>query len=200
MEHPISGSVLRRTAMYLAYLKSLDNLPDFVSAPMIAEALQLGQEQVRKDLAKIARPGQTKVGRETKALIRDMEQAVGLRKPLEAVLMGRADFLPWLEVQCADRLRLARCFPEETPPSEITAFCRENQITLAIVNVGPERLCDTAQALESSGVRAIWNFSSVPLAAREGMLIQNESLTPSLSVLSYYLANSPGNPTDMSGF
>ena len=52
-------------------------------------------------------------------------------------------------------------------------------------NVSPDLLYSTAEILERGGVRFIWNFSSVPMAAREGMLVQNEYLLPALAVFSH---------------
>ena len=62
MKKSLSSATLRRMTTYLAYLRSIsERLPQYVSATMIASALHLGDVQVRKDLAKAAGPGHTKI-------------------------------------------------------------------------------------------------------------------------------------------
>ena len=48
----ISNSVLKRLPVYLSYLKSLpEDAPENISATTLAAALNMGEVQVRKDLA-----------------------------------------------------------------------------------------------------------------------------------------------------
>lgn len=197
MKRSISNLALRRMTTYLAYLQSLPpSSPKYVSATMIANALQLGDVQVRKDLAKIARPGHTKVGREKAELISDLARSIGLDQPVTAVLIGKDDFLPWFFHQCADRISIAAQFLEETTPktdalplSELPRFCRACPVQIGILNVSSDKLYPAAELLTECGVGAIWNFSPVPLAPREGVVIQNETLLPTLGMLSYHAAN-----------
>ncbi len=190
MKKSLSSATLRRMTTYLAYLRSIsERLPQYVSATMIASALHLGDVQVRKDLAKAAGPGHTKIGRDKAELIRGIEQSIGLDRPMRAVLVGSEDFLPWLVTQCGSHLMLLGCFgkneADAMPMAQLSAFCKGNRIQIGIVNVSPDLLYSTAEILERGGVRFIWNFSSVPMAAREGMLVQNEYLLPALAVFSH---------------
>ena len=74
----ISQPTLRRLPRYLSYLKSLgENAPEYISATGIAEALGLGQVQVRKDLALVSSGGRPKIGYNRAALIADIEQFLG---------------------------------------------------------------------------------------------------------------------------
>ena len=58
MEKKISKFVLKRLPGYLAYLKSLpDTAPEHISATTLANALGMGQVQVRKDLAMVSDGG-----------------------------------------------------------------------------------------------------------------------------------------------
>lgn len=195
MKRSISNLALRRMTAYLAYLKSLpEDSPKNVSATMIANALQLGDVQVRKDLAKIARPGHTKVGRDKAELIWDIERCIGLDKPVTAVLIGTDDFLPWFSHQCGDRVVISARFSADPISqgkdtmalSELPRFCRDHPTQIGILNVSSDMLYPAADLLAESGVRAIWNFSPVPLESREGVVIQNENLLPTLGILSYY--------------
>ena len=59
----ISKATLGRLPRYYAYLKSVyGGADEYISASAIADALSLGEAQVRKDLAFITTSGKPKVG------------------------------------------------------------------------------------------------------------------------------------------
>ena len=59
----ISQSVLKRLPGYLAYLKSLPEATSpHISATALANALGMGEVQVRKDLAMVSDGGRPKIG------------------------------------------------------------------------------------------------------------------------------------------
>ena len=85
----VSKFVLKRLPAYLAYLKSLpDTAPDHISATTLANALGMGQVQVRKDLAIVSDGGRPKIGYLRKDLINDIEQFLGYDNTTDAVLIG----------------------------------------------------------------------------------------------------------------
>ena len=58
MTQNISKHTLQRLPMYLSYIKGLpEDAPKNISATTIAEALQLNDVQVRKDLASVSSSG-----------------------------------------------------------------------------------------------------------------------------------------------
>lgn len=74
----ISKSVMYRLPRYLMYLKAMpEDSPANISATMLANALNMGEVQVRKDLALVSDGGRPKVGYNRKALIDDIEQFFG---------------------------------------------------------------------------------------------------------------------------
>ena len=85
----ISKATLGRIPQYLQYLKSVqrDNNAT-ISATSIAKALELGDVQVRKDLAAISGAGRPKIGYEINALISDLERHLGRENLINAVLVG----------------------------------------------------------------------------------------------------------------
>ena len=69
MTQNISKHTLQRLPMYLSYIKGLpEDAPKNISATTIAEALQLNDVQVRKDLASVSSSGKPKVGYNVKDL------------------------------------------------------------------------------------------------------------------------------------
>ena len=84
MEHDVkvSKAVLKRLPGYLAYLKSLpESAPANISATALANALDMGEVQVRKDLAIVSDGGRPKVGYQREALIDDIEQFWAMTTP-----------------------------------------------------------------------------------------------------------------------
>ena len=85
----ISKQTLQRLPTYLTYLKSL--APEkgrTISASAIAAALDLGEVQVRKDLAAVSVAGKPKIGYLVSDLVRDLEHFLGYGTCNRAVLAG----------------------------------------------------------------------------------------------------------------
>ena len=85
----ISKSVLKRLPGYLAYLKSNpDSAAPIISATALANALGMGEVQVRKDLAMVSAGGRPKIGYRRESLIEDIVQFLGYDNTTDAVLIG----------------------------------------------------------------------------------------------------------------
>ena len=74
----ISKAVLKRLPGYLSYLQ---NMPEgsgtHISATSLANALGMGEVQVRKDLALVSDGGRPKIGYLRESLIEDISQFLG---------------------------------------------------------------------------------------------------------------------------
>ena len=85
----VSKSVLKRLPGYLAYLKGLpEGSMPYISATALANALGMGEVQVRKDLAMVSDGGRPKIGYQRDRLIDDIEQFLGYDNTTAAVLIG----------------------------------------------------------------------------------------------------------------
>ena len=85
----ISKSVLKRLPGYLSYLKSLpEGTATYISATALANALGMGEVQVRKDLAMVSEGGRPKVGYLRERLMEDISQFLGYDNTTEAILIG----------------------------------------------------------------------------------------------------------------
>ena len=87
MTTAISKATLQRLPIYLNFLKSMPEAPEYISATTLANALRLGEVQVRKDLACISDAGKPKVGYMTKDLVAALENYLG-NDVNDAVLVG----------------------------------------------------------------------------------------------------------------
>ena len=89
MQKKISKAVLKRLPGYLSYLKGIsDSESPYISATALANALGMGDVQVRKDLAMVSDGGRPKVGYLRESLIEDIEQFLGYDNTTDAVLIG----------------------------------------------------------------------------------------------------------------
>ncbi len=199
----ISKSVLKRLPGYLAYLKSLpsDGYP-YISATALANALGMGEVQVRKDLAMVSDGGRPKIGYQRLALIDDIEQFLGYDNTTDAVLIGAgrlgqallgySGFDAYgLNILAAFDISPATSTSDSGkqiyPISQLEDFCRTNKVLMGIITVPVKQAQAVCDQLIGCGIKAIWNFAPTHLDVAENILVQNENMATSLAVLSMHL-------------
>lgn len=199
----ISKFVLKRLPGYLDYLKSLpDDAPPHISATTLANALGMGQVQVRKDLAMVSDGGRPKIGYLRTALIDDIEQFLGYDNTTDAVLigagklgqalMGYKGFDEYgLNILAAFDANPKSDRTDEGKPiyhvSQLAQFCRENKVLMGIITVPADHAQTVADQLIAGGIKAIWNFAPTHLEVPGNILVQYENMATSLAVLSVHL-------------
>ena len=199
----ISNFVLKRLPGYLSYLKSLpEDSPAHISATTLANALGMGQVQVRKDLAMVSDGGRPKIGYLRKELIADIEQFLGYDNTTDAVLIGAGKLGQALmgykgfEEYGLNILAAFDANPDlettrEGRPiyhiSELTEYCRGNKVLMGIITVPAEHAQSVADQLISGGIKAIWTFAPTHLEVPGNILVQYENMATSLAVLSVHL-------------
>ena len=199
----ISKSVLKRLPGYLAYLKSMpESAPPHISATALANALGMGEVQVRKDLAMVSDGGRPKIGYLRESLIDDIEQFLGYDNTTDAVLIGAGklgqalmaykgfdDY--GLNILAAFDARPQMERTDEGKPvyhiSKLEHFCRSNKVLMGIITVPAESAQQVADQLIACGIKAIWNFAPTHLDVPGNILIQSENMATSLAVLSVHL-------------
>ena len=176
----ISKSVLKRLPGYLSYLKSLpESAPSHISATALANALGMGEVQVRKDLALVSDGGRPKVGYLREALIDDIEQFLGYDNTTDAVLIGAGKL---------GRALMAYNGFSEYGLNILAAFdVHPKTEKMGIITVPAEAAQEVADQLIAEGIKAIWNFAPVHLDVPSSILVQNENMATSLAVLSVHL-------------
>lgn len=203
-QRPIPLLTLRRMPEYLRYLKSLP--PDGaknISATAISGALHLNDVQVRKDLAAVSSGGKPKIGYMIEDLIQDIEQRLGYDSTNTAVLVGVGNLGRALLSYGGFRkygLEIVAAFDSDTAvigktigakrvmgAGHLRNLCERMQIKLGVIAVTEESAQAICDELICAGVRAIWNFVPVHLNAPQDVLVQNEDMAYSLSMLSQHL-------------
>ena len=199
----ISKSVLKRLPGYLAYLKSIpDSAAPNISATALANALGMGEVQVRKDLAMVSDGGRPKIGYRRESLIEDIEQFLGDDNSTDAVLIGAGklgqallDYKGFdaygLIILAAFDLNPAIDKTESGKPvlpmDKLESFCRGHKVLMGVITVPAANAQQVCDQLISSGIKAIWNFTNTHLDVPANILVQNENMATSLAVLSMHL-------------
>lgn len=199
----ISKFVLKRLPGYLAHLKSLpEDAPAHISATTLANALGMGQVQVRKDLALVSDGGRPKIGYLRRELIQDIEQFLGYDNTTDAVLigagrlgqalMGYTGFAEYgLNIRAAFDANPANEKTDDGRPiypvSHLADYCRENKILMGIITVPAEHAQSVADRLIEGGIKAIWTFAPTHLEVPDNILVQYENMATGLAVLSVHL-------------
>ena len=199
----VSKSVLRRLPGYLGYLKSIpQDGPPHISATALANALGMGEVQVRKDLAMVSDGGRPKIGYLREALIEDIEQFLGYDNTTDAVLIGAGklgqallDYKGFDEYglnilaafDVAPKMDITDAGKHIYPLEQLEAYCRKNKVLMGIITVPGEYAQDVADRLVKCGIKAIWSFAPKRLEVPENILVQYENMATSLAVLSMHL-------------
>ncbi len=199
----ISKSVLKRLPGYLAYLKGItDPTSAYISATALASALNMGEVQVRKDLAMVSSGGRPKIGYLREALIEDIEQFLGYDNTTDAVIIGAGKLgqaLLGYEGFAAYGLNIIAAF--DTAPAadqtedgkpiltmdKLESFCKSRKVLMGIITVPASQAQAVCDRLIQCGIKAIWNFAPTHLDVPDNILVQNENMATSLAVLSVHL-------------
>mgnify|MGYP003292676210 CR=1 FL=1 len=203
MDKKISKSVLKRLPGYHAYLKTLQNSDSpYISATAIANALNMGEVQVRKDLAMVSDGGRPKVGYVRERLIEDIEQFLGYDNTTDAILVGAGRLgQALLGYNGFDEygLNILAAFdirPETKrkdsgkpilPLDQMVPFCKEHKILMGIITVPTEFAQEACDRMIQAGIKAIWTFSPTHLDVPDHVMVHNENMANSLAILSMHL-------------
>lgn len=199
----ISKSVLKRLPGYLAYLKSIpEGASPHISATALANALGMGEVQVRKDLAMVSSGGRPKIGYPRESLIDDIEQFLGYDNTTDAVLIGAGKLgqaLLGYSGFDAYGLNILAAF-DVTPPKDsangdkpilhidrLESFCKSHKVLMGIITVPSADAQQVCDRLIGCGIKAVWNFAPIHLDVPENILVQHENMATSLAVLSMHL-------------
>lgn len=199
----ISKSVLKRLPGYLNYLKNIpDNASPYISATALANALGMGEVQVRKDLAMVSDGGRPKIGYLRESLIEDISQFLGYDNTTDAILIGAGKLgqallgytgfgAYGLNILAAFDMSPVNDNTEDGKPifsmEKLESFCRTHNVLMGIITVPGSCAQEVCDRLIQCGIKAIWNFAPVHLDVPPNIVVQNENMATSLALLSMHL-------------
>lgn len=202
MQHKeLSKAVLKRLPCYLSYLKSLpENGSPYISATTIANELNMGEVQVRKDLAVVSKAGKPKVGYPRVDLIENISRYLCYDNTTDAILVGAGKLGQALlgysgfEAYGLNILAAFDVSPQMSDSSkpilsvdQMEQFCQQNNVHMGIITVPAGQAQQVCDQMIHCGIKAIWNFAPIHLDVPANTLVQNENMATSLAVLSMHL-------------
>ncbi len=195
-----SLSTFQRLPIYLNYLSTVDTSKTNISATQIANALDLGEIQVRKDLASLCCEGKPKIGYDIEKLVKTLKSKLGCNTKTDAVivgvgklgqaLMGYSGFAEFgLNLICGfdtDKSKIGSEILDKKILSidKLYDFVCKNNIKLVILTLPASMAQNTVDLLKNSTVKGIWNFTTAHILPPEGVTVKTENMAASLALLS----------------
>ena len=206
MTDQISLNTKNRLPFYLEYLyKVLSSGQTYISSKAIANALDLGEVQVRKDLAAISTGGKPKVGYEIELLIQDLESFLGFRQIDNAVIFGAGklgvallDYPGFLECGlnivgafdvAKDKQGVSEGGKFISDNSYFPKFNEEHQIEIGLLCVPGKHAQEVCDFMVANGIKAILNFAPAHLNVPDDVIVKTENLAYSLALLTIEMRN-----------
>lgn len=197
----LSKQALKRLPVYMSYLKSLDTEQvEYISSSTVAEALDMNDVQVRKDLAAVCKTaGIPKKGFVVRDLIGGISDFLGYSQGNDAILIGAGNLgMALMSYRGFDNYGINIVAAFDSRPeiidnkkifdiSRLDEICKKLNVKIGIITVpdyAAQKVCDL---LVESGILAIWNFAPTHIKASEEILVQNENMASSLALLSNHL-------------
>lgn len=202
----VSKETLQRLPSYLRYFRELDAKGERnISSPVIAEKFKWTAIQVRKDLASISKQsGKPKTGFVVKELIEDICEFLGYNDASKAVLVGVGQLGRALLSYGGFKnygLEIVAAFDNNKSVISTEVFgtkvldinklpdlVERLNVHIGIITVPKERAQEVCDLLIASGIRAVWNFAPKHLIVPDNVVIKNEDLAVSLTILSKELS------------
>ena len=185
----ISKATLGRLPGYFAYLKSIcGGANEYISASTIANALSLGEVQVRKDLAFVTTSGKPKVGYNIKGLIEDLERFFSRTNTASAVLVGDGYLgkaLAEYEGFGEYGVKIDACFDflADEFAEKFSLYVKNNNVRIGIIAVKSASAQTVCDIMTENGISAIWNFAPCNLNVPDRIHLKQENLALSLAYL-----------------
>lgn len=199
----VPSAAIKRLPRYHRYLGELLREGVLrISSLALAERMSVTASQIRQDLNCFGGFGQQGYGYHVKELYEEIGDLLGVNSHFRAVFVGLGHLGHSLAKSALlERRGIKKLAIFETNPSlfgkevagmtvydakDMTAWCRENQVDIAVLAVPKEAALSCAVALADAGVRGIWNFSDTELDLHiDGVLIENMHLADALMGLCY---------------
>lgn len=196
----VSEPTLKRLPAYLHHLQNaLNEGKTRISAPKMAEHLELDPTQIVKDLSVTGIKGKPKVGYDIAELIETIEEYLGFNKNNEAFLVGAGNLgqalLSYHELQ-GFGIHIIAAF--DVDPNKVDTQLGTTRILhidklgeladrlgvrIGILTTPVSAAQEAAEALVKSGIKAIWNLTPIKLQLPDDIVVQDTSMYSNVAVL-----------------
>ena len=191
---------LRRLPWYLAYVNMLhgQNI-EYVSSTQIAKEINVDASQIAKDLSFLNIKGKTRIGYQVEHLATELSNFLGFHEVHKAFMIGVGSLGAALIqdsglMQYGLRIVAGFDVDERIIGTEICGVPiydvaqldmrqKECGADIGVLAVPVEHAQASADKLQRSGVKAIWNFTPFRIKVADDVVIQNTSIYAHLAVM-----------------
>lgn len=206
MEKKIPKSVIERIPLYLTYLKKIESQNvKLVSSKSIAEELELGEIQVRKDLNLISGNGKPKLGHNTIELINDIEQLIFKNKQINVVIIGAGkigEALAKYQGFEQNGFKVVAIFDNDinkigkpignlrvSKIDDLNTWFSTCQADIGIITVPSNHAQEICDRLLECKIKGILNFTNQKLNTKNLAYVHNVDITSFLTMLAIEINN-----------
>ena len=201
----IPSNSFERIPLYLSVLKNLESKNvKYISSSELSKTLNENASVIKKDLSFLTtKEGKPKVGYEVKQLICDIEEVLGFKHSMKAIIVGigtlGTSLLKYTGFE-EKGLNIVAGFDVNKNiigstingkmiyhSNEIKSFVSGKDIKFGIITTPAAFAQETANALVECGIQAIWNFTPSHLEIPKDIVVRNENLATSFAILSQKL-------------
>ncbi len=204
MKDRVSEAVIRRLPRYYRFLCELERAgTERVSSGDLSREMRLNASQIRQDFNCFGGFGQQGYGYHVRTLRSEIGKILGLNRSYSAVIVGVGNIGAALAHYAGfekEGLRIAALFDADAAMvgkvvgglairslSEFEAFISLEGADVGIIAVPKDAAQALADRMVAAGVRSIWNFAPVDVAA--AVPTENVHMSDSLHILTYRLNN-----------
>ncbi len=199
----VSPAVIRRLPRYYRYLRELIRQGRMrISSGEFAEMMHMTASQMRQDLNCFGGFGQQGYGYNVNYLYEKICELLGVTGELCAIIVGAGDLgralvrSSMFEKRGVRILSMFDVNPDLIGTTagnvrirdvrELSDFCRENPVDLAVLTLPKEQAEETAKRLTELGIAGLWNFTGKDLEHDPARVaVENVHLGDSLMFLNY---------------
>ena len=207
-----SPAVVKRLPRYYRYLRELITQGKMrISSGELSAMMNVTASQIRQDLNCFGGFGQQGYGYNVTYLYAKICDLLGVGAGLNAVVLGAGNLgraivrSSMFEKRGVDVISLFDVNPMLVGQSvndvmirnmsELTAFCEQNRVDIAVLTLPKEETLTVAQSLLAAGVTGFWNFTGQELDLADA-IVENVHLGDSLMTLCYRLCSAESNQNE----
>ena len=202
MERGIPDATVARLPIYRRALLELAATDETVSSAALAELAGVNAAKVRKDLSFIGTSGVRGVGYDSKYLLRQINEALGLDVESPVVIVGMGNLgralaayggfgsrgfpIAALADSSPDKIGTTIAGIEVRDSDDLHDLIHDLTIRIGIIATPAEAAQGVADALVAAGVGSILSFAPTVLQVPDSVPVRKVDLATELQILSYY--------------
>ncbi|GGN17920.1 MULTISPECIES: redox-sensing transcriptional repressor Rex [Lentzea] len=201
----IPEAAVARLAVYLRVLSGMsESGVTAVSSEELSQAAGVNAAKLRKDLSYIGSYGTRGVGYDVEVLVSHIERILGLTRNHSVAVVGIGNLghalanyggfpgrgfpVTALFDVDADLVGIPVGGIPVNHIDEITAICREREVSIGVIATPPPAAQSVCDRLVSAGVQCILNFAPVVLQVPDNVEVRKVDLAVEMQILSFHVA------------